>query len=76
MREGLGAAASGAAGIGLSVLTWGLDKMGIEIPYGVAVAVSIAGALLLLLSLVLVGHIIWRWLATRKDESDLIGLRH
>jgi len=48
MHEGQGAAASGIAGIGLQGLPWGLDKMGIVVPYSVAVMITIASILLIL----------------------------
>jgi len=35
MREGQGALASGIAGLGLPGLTWGLDKMGIDLLPGI-----------------------------------------
>jgi hypothetical protein len=66
MHEGQGAAASGFAGIGLPSLTWGLDKMGVEIPYNVAVAISVLSIVLVAISLVLAGHLSWKWISTKQ----------
>jgi hypothetical protein len=67
MHEGQGAAASGIAGIGLPSLTWGLDKMGVEIPYKAAVAISVLSIALVVLSLVLAGHLFWKWISTKQS---------
>jgi hypothetical protein len=74
--EGQGAAASAIAGIGLPSLMWGFDRMGVEIPYGAAMAISIASALLILVSLALAGHLLWqKRLAIQKATIKYWGRR-
>ncbi|HEY5067063.1 MAG TPA: hypothetical protein VIJ04_19850 [Xanthobacteraceae bacterium] len=50
--------------------------MSIEVPYWIAVTVTIVSVLLILLSLVLAGHMAWRWIEAHKDNIRAHWTQH
>jgi len=67
--EGIGAAACGVGGLGLPGLMWGLDKMGVEIPYWVALTVAILGVLLIAVALILGALLFYRWIKAHSEAT-------
>ena len=71
MSERLNAVASGALGLALPTLTWGLDRMGVQIPPLVVKAIVIGSVLLILFSVVCWTHIFLKWLGVAEDKLPL-----